>query len=267
MIKGVIVEDSKDSKKMEHIQTLETLCAPIFTRICEYWQIADMGGVSSLEAFRGDITGTLQKARAEASQDLRLEREFAVIERPLVFFIDYMVKEGKFLFRDEWREIARDYNELSGDEKFFDLLNEALNAPDAENSALLFYIMLGLGFDGVYRSDRAYIRRCMEACAALSAPLLDVSAEPIISEDGGRAAKKAKRRKKRRSLWIAAALAASFVFMAVCFIINFVTFSDTTVGYREVLNRTAQDAVPKTIIQSYDPSAVAPASESPVDGE
>jgi hypothetical protein len=89
------------------------------------------------EKFRCDIIGILEAAGEKARRDPRLEREFAWIEKPLVFFIDYMVKEGRFPFREGWWELSRNYNELSGDEKFFDLLTETLNHPDCENSFIL----------------------------------------------------------------------------------------------------------------------------------
>jgi len=54
------------------------------------------------EKFRYDITGLLEEARKKARSDFHLERQYIWIEKPLVFFIDYMVKEGRFPFREEW---------------------------------------------------------------------------------------------------------------------------------------------------------------------
>jgi type VI protein secretion system component VasF len=232
---------------------LERICNSIFVCICNYWQLADLGGAPERETFQHDIIECLENARAEAAKDPLLDREFRWIERPLIFFIDYMVKEGKFLFRDEWRELARNYNELSGDEKFFDLLGETLNYPDTQNAAALFYIMLGLGFDGVYRSDREHVRRCMELCAAKAKGYgqFDLSTQPILGGTG----KKRGASKKRSWLTVRVALAASFVFMLICFIINLVVFSESTSSYREVLSRAAADVIPKSIIRSYDPTA------------
>jgi hypothetical protein len=90
-----------------------------------------------------------------------------------------MVKEGRFPFRQDWLELSRNYNELSGDEKFFDLLSETLEYPDYHNSAVLFYIMLGLGFDGVYRFKRSYIEQCMRLCMEKTAIEYDIYSEPI----------------------------------------------------------------------------------------
>jgi hypothetical protein len=98
---------------------LEKLCNPVFSCICNYWQFSCILDDVDGGKFQQDITGLLADAKEKAEQDPLLAREYAWIEKPLVFFIDYMVKEGRFPFKLEWRELARNYNELSGDEKFF----------------------------------------------------------------------------------------------------------------------------------------------------
>jgi type VI protein secretion system component VasF len=195
------------------------------------------------EQFLSDIMGLMMEAGKKSRRDPRLEREFIWIEKPLVFFIDYMVKEGRFAFRDDWRELSRNYNELSGDEKFFDLLNETLNYPDFNNSFILFYSMLGLGFDGVYRYNRKYIEQCMLLCMEKAATDFDINSEPVSP-----AAKKKPFFKRQRKLTVRAALIASAVFMLVCFIINLVVFIDTTENYRELLKQTSSDASPQMYI-------------------
>jgi type VI protein secretion system component VasF len=192
------------------------------------------------EKFRYDIIGILEEAGEKARRDPRLEREFAWIEKPLVFFIDYMVKEGRFPFRDDWWELSRNYNELSGDEKFFDLLTETLNRPDCVNSFTLFYVMLGLGFDGVYRYNHKYIEQCMRLCMERAVVDTDIFSEPILPPP-----KKKPFFQQRRKFTVRTALIASAVFMAVCFVINLVVFINTTENYRELLKQTAADSSPR----------------------
>ncbi len=93
------------------ITELEKLCNPVFQCVCNYWQLGRVTDIVDRERFRNDITGILEEAGNKARRDPRLEQEFARIEKPLVFFIDYMVKEGRFPFREDWWELARNYNE------------------------------------------------------------------------------------------------------------------------------------------------------------
>ena len=119
-----------------------------------------------MEVVNHSLREHLIRIREQVEDDGRLKREFQKIEQPLVFFIDYTVKEGHFPFRDQWTEIARDYNELSGDEKFFDLLSESLDDPDSSEQLMMFYLFMGLGFDGCHVDDREYVQRRMKVCAA-----------------------------------------------------------------------------------------------------
>ena len=227
------------------ITELEKLCYPVFQCLCNYWQLLCVTNMVDGEKFRQEITGLLEEARRKASRDLLLEQEFIWMEKPLVFFIDYMVKEGRFPFRTEWWELSRNYDELSGDEKFFDLLTETLNHPDYTNSFALFYVMLGLGFDGVYRYKHDYVEKFMRVCMEKAVIDNDIYSEPIVPPP-----KKKPFFQRRRMLTVRTALIASAVFMVICFIINLVIFSNTTENYRILLERTAADSVPRTYIQS-----------------
>jgi len=225
------------------VTELEKLCNPVFQCLCNYWQLSCVTSMTDREQFQSDIVGLMMEAGKKARKDPQLEREFTWMEKPLVFFIDYMVKEGRFPFRDDWRELSRNYNELSGDEKFFDLLNDTLNNPDLNNSFILFYIMLGLGFDGVYRYNRKYVEQCMLLCMEKATTDFDISSEPVLPPSI-----KKPFFKRQRKFTVRAALIAGAVFMIVCFIINIVVFANTTENYRTLLKQTSADASPQTHI-------------------
>jgi type VI protein secretion system component VasF len=226
---------------MNKANELEKICNPLLLALCNYWQLACMDSPVELEPFRGKIISLLEDAKQKAAFDDTLAREFSVIEKPLVFFIDYMVREGRFPFRAEWQILARSYNELSGDEKFFDILEDTLNHPDEKNSTALFFLMLGLGFDGVHRRNPAYIQHCMTVCNKKAVGQFNIFSEPIVPE----APKKKGIFTRRRRPGIRFALIASALFMAVCFIFNLVTFLRTTSEYRTILSKTVQDSIPK----------------------
>ena len=215
--------------------------------VCDYWQYTRAGNVPDKDAFQRQIASLLSEAKESASKSPALEREFARMERPLVFFVDYMVKEGGFPFAGQWREMARKYNELSGDEKFFDLLSDALDDPDASDSLEVFYTMIGLGFDGIYRGDPAYIERRMKVCASrFSQSKFDVSNEaltPIDPEIRGKSVEK----KKSFFISVKFMILLCALFMAVTFGINLSAFLDATKDYRGALATAVENSIPKNI--------------------
>ncbi|MDR2842017.1 MAG: DotU family type IV/VI secretion system protein [Spirochaetaceae bacterium] len=226
---------------MEKISALEKLCNPLLLAICNYWQLACIDSPIEAEKFRENIVSLLENARREAMQDEKLSAEFALIEKPVVFFIDYMVREGRFSFRDDWHIIARNYNELSGDEKFFDLLEETLDTPDSKNSVTLFFIMLGLGFDGIHRRNPPYIRHCMQVCAKRVHTDFDIITQPILETPP----LKKKTAGKRQRFDIKLAMISSAGFFVLCLIINIITFTVNTSDYRKIISKAVEDAIVK----------------------
>jgi type VI protein secretion system component VasF len=80
-----------------------------------------------------------------------------------------MIAESKLECAAQWHKnrLAYAQNELAGDEKFFDLLDETLNDSSAEATErlVIFYVCLGLGFTGWYANQPEYLRKKMETIA------------------------------------------------------------------------------------------------------
>jgi type VI protein secretion system component VasF len=219
---------------------IEDLCRPVLSTLCNYWQLNQAGTPPSLEKFREDIEVALEDAKFKAAEDAGLSRDYERIERPLVFFIDFMVKEGNFPFNRAWRELGRKYNELSGDEKFFNLLSDALTDAKAHNTIPLFYTMLSLGFEGAYSNDHGYIEKTMQECAARFPGELDIREEPITGFNVEKRIAKAKKGRILQPLRIA--FAFSLLFLVVSLVVNFKVFFDTTRRFRESLSGAAVQA-------------------------
>ena len=165
------------------MRELEQLCRPLVRQLCAYWYYTRCGEVPEREQVDQVLREHLIRIREKVEDDGRLKREFQRIEQPLIFFIDYTIKEGNFPFSEAWREIARDYNELSGDEKFFEQLAATLDDPDSAERLVMFYLFMGLGFDGCHAGDPEYIQRRMKVCAARFPS--DAGAEDLSSPDAG----------------------------------------------------------------------------------
>ncbi|MDR1252203.1 MAG: DotU family type IV/VI secretion system protein [Treponema sp.] len=219
---------------------IEELCRPVLGTFCNYWQLNQAGSSPSMGRFRQDIEASLEDAKRNAAADPALDRDYERIERPLVFFIDFMVKEGNFPFSRDWQELGRNYNELSGDEKFFNLLSDALKDNKSHNTLPLFYTMLGLGFEGAYSNDRGYIEKTMQECASRFPGEFDIRKEPIVKVA---AEKRLAGLKKSRVLQpLRVSIVLSLFLLAVSLIVNFTVFFDITRQFRKSLSDAATAA-------------------------
>ena len=90
-----------------------------------------------------------------------------------------MIKESNFSFSKSWVELARDYGELSGDEKFFELLTVALNNSSSKDVIGLFYLMMGVGFKGIYKKEPEVIEQKMKLCISKIGDMKDISKDYV----------------------------------------------------------------------------------------
>jgi|SRR5579859_3209452 len=173
--------------------TLLELTEPIFQYICRLNRIARRGPTAKAgdtsfvpktpaavaAAARGaalddvvaraEIKALLEDMMSKAATDMRLSQQARKIELPLIFFIDSMISEGTLPFAAQWNQnrLAYERQELAGDEKFFDLLDETLkeNGEDAAERLAVFYICIGLGFTGIYFKQPEFLRKTMLSIA------------------------------------------------------------------------------------------------------
>lgn len=162
--------------------TLLELCEPIFQYICRLRRSARMGCAMEMDQVRNDIIRIFSEMKTNASTTAELTAQYEKVELPLVFFIDFMIKESNLSFAGEWWELGRERNELAGDEKFFDLLDVEL--ADTSNAAtqrlVIFYTCLGLGFTGVYTGQPESIQRLMSKISARISGLMDADEKSFI---------------------------------------------------------------------------------------
>ena len=162
--------------------TLLELCEPLFQYMCRLNRLARSGSALEMDQVRNDIKKTFEAMKAEALNIAALTSQYEKIELPLLFFVDFTIKESKLMFAYDWYELGRERNELAGDEKFFDLLDENLeDTSDAATERLvIFYTCIGLGFTGVYTGQPEGIKRLMSKISARISGMIDADEKSFI---------------------------------------------------------------------------------------
>ena len=162
--------------------TLLELCEPLFQYMCRLNRLARSGSALEMDQVRNDIKKIFEAMKAESLNIAALTSQYEKIELPLLFFVDFTIKESKLMFAYDWYELGRERNELAGDEKFFDLLDENLeDTSDAATERLvIFYTCIGLGFTGVYTGQPESIKRLMSKISARISGMIDADEKSFI---------------------------------------------------------------------------------------
>jgi len=137
---------------------------PVFQYVCKLNRMGKSATGISEATVRADVLGMLQEIQQKSGGDARFASQVKLLELPVVFFVDSMIAESELPFAASWNQHRLAYdrlNELTGDEKFFDLLEQTLQDPGPEASERLavYYVCLGLGFTGVYFGQPEQLRR------------------------------------------------------------------------------------------------------------
>jgi type VI secretion system protein ImpK len=162
--------------------TLLELCEPLFQYVARLSRLARMGQSVEMNQVRSDITKLLAEVKQNAASTADLAPQYDKIELPLIFFVDFMVKESNLTFSYDWIEFGRERNELAGDEKFFDLLDETLADPSeaATQRLAVYYTCLGLGFFGIYAGQPESILGLMSKITPRISSMMDADETSII---------------------------------------------------------------------------------------
>lgn len=131
----------------------------------------------SLAAARSEVLRLLEEMNRKAAGDYRLTEQLRQIELPLKFFADSFIAESRLPFAAEWNNsrLAYDHNELAGDEKFFDIIEETLRdkGNEATERLAVYYQCLGLGFTGAFPNQVELLRKYANDMAPRVQHLMD----------------------------------------------------------------------------------------------
>lgn len=163
------------------------LCEPLFNYVCRLNRLARTGQPADFDIVRSDIRDVLAKAADTARQSPALAEQFKKVELSLIFFIDSLVAESPLPFAANWNQkrLAYERNELAGDEKFFDIIDENLaqQGPEADERLAVFYTCIGLGFTGWYQLQPEFLRKKMRQIAQRITHYVEPDEQSLITPD------------------------------------------------------------------------------------
>lgn len=131
----------------------------------------------STSAVKAELKALLASLQQRAAGDFRLAEQVRKLELPVKFFADSYIADSRLPFAREWNDdrLAFEVNELAGDEKFFDIVEETLRDRSAEATERLavLYVCLGLGFTGAFPNQPELLRKMMNDIAPRVQHLID----------------------------------------------------------------------------------------------
>lgn len=141
------------------------LTEPLFQHICRLNRAARKNAPSEYEAVRAEIRELFETMAEKSRSEHRLATQFQKIELPLIYFVDSVIAESRLHWAQEWNQnrLAFERQELAGDERFFELMDETIaeRGDDAAERLAIYYTCLGLGFTGWYSGQPEILKRKM----------------------------------------------------------------------------------------------------------
>lgn len=146
-------------------------CEPLLQYICRLNRSARKGVSLEVHQVRAEVEQLFNEVASRAAA-AGLSEQYEKIRIPLVYFVDFMVKESELDFARDWKEMAADENLFGGDEAFWDELEETLadQSAAAKERLEVFYVMVGLGFTGFYTGQPEFLRKKMLEMSARFRP-------------------------------------------------------------------------------------------------
>ena len=159
----------------------------LFQYICRLNRAARTNNPPDFNRVRSEIKTIFEEINRAAAPDVALAGQVRQLERPLVYFVDNQICGSRLNFAARWasnRMAVGDYNELAGDESFFDFLDGDITNPNPEAAERLavYYVCLGLGFTGMYVTQPEKIRDYLEKIFPRIRQWMDSDPRSKISE-------------------------------------------------------------------------------------
>ncbi len=162
----------------------------LFQYVCRLNRASKTDAHPDFARVRAEVKTLLDEVTRKVSSDVRLANQVKRLELPVTFFVDNLVCTSRLKFAPQWAEnrLAKEKNELAGDERFFDFLEEDLvdTSEDAAERLSIYYVCLGLGFMGMYQGQPEQLRIYMEKIFPRIRQWMDVDSRAKITEEAYR---------------------------------------------------------------------------------
>lgn len=159
----------------------------LFQYVCRLNRAAKTPAHPEYVRVRSEIKDLLAMVERNAAADVRLLNQVRQLELSMIFFVDNVICTGHLKFAAQWAEnrLAKERNELAGDERFFDFLDQDLKdtSEEAVERLAVYYACLGLGFMGMYQGQPDQIRRYLEQIFPRIRQWVDNDPRTKISEE------------------------------------------------------------------------------------
>lgn len=152
---------------------------PLLQYLCQVNRLARSGAPLSYGDVRGKIMNLLAAIDQKAAGDLALQDHVRHLKTPVNYFVDDVIAQNPRLpFAKRWNTERLGFAQdgLAGDEAFFtNHLDKELQQPPSRPVAerlLVYYVCLGLGFQGYFFNDPDRLRNYMRRITAAIRPWL-----------------------------------------------------------------------------------------------
>lgn len=212
--------------------TLCELFTPLITYLVNSRCEAARGHAPDQEVLMSHLMRELARIRKTGAAARELPQE--ALEdacRYSAFYIDYMVHEGAFPYAQQWQDLGRSrYNELAGDEKFFDYMRRWLDedTPMAHEHLRLMYDMVASGFSGSLERRSVRLEELMRRAAERLAVMPEEEASKALFRQGSEAVSRPirARRPVLSGLFIGGAGAAALLLACVYYLHSYRSATD-----------------------------------------
>jgi type IV/VI secretion system ImpK/VasF family protein len=162
----------------------------LFQYICRLNRAAKTDAHPEFARVRAEVKTMLDEITRNASGDVRVLNQVKRLELPVIFFVDNLICTSRLKFAAQWDEnrLAKEKNELAGDERFFDFLDQDLSdtSEEAAERLSIYYACLGLGFMGMYQMQPEQIRTYIDRIFPRIRQWIDVDPRGKVTEDAYR---------------------------------------------------------------------------------
>jgi type IV/VI secretion system ImpK/VasF family protein len=159
----------------------------LFQYVCRLNRAARTPAHPEYVRTRTEVKELLNEVKRNAAPDVRLRNQVDTLELSMIFFLDNVICTSRLKLASDWaaNRLAKDRNELAGDERFFDFLDQDMKdtSDEAVERLAVYYTCLGLGFMGMYQGDPGKIRNYMEQIFPRIRQWIDSDPRTKISEE------------------------------------------------------------------------------------